>query len=79
MVSTIRLWYDAAVAVALTTVFAIVIAFFAAVIVGSNTPNVLVAVIVFVLTGPILLLRLRRGWHESAMHRRATRWTRTER
>ena len=70
MVTTIRLYYDAAVAVALTTVFAIVIALIAAVIVGSNTPNVLVAVIVFVLTGPILLFRLRRSWHKSAMHPR---------
>ena len=79
MVSTIRLWYDAAVAVALTTVFAIVIALIAAVIVGSNTPNVLVAVIVFALTGPILLFRLRRSWHKSTMHRRTARWARTER
>ena len=83
MVSTLRLWYDAAVAVALTTVFAIVIALIAAVIVGSNTPNVSVAVIVFVLTCPILLFRLRRGWPKSAMQPRtlvsAARWARTER
>ena len=62
MLTTIRLYYDATVAVALTAVFAIVIALIAAVIVGSNTPNVSVAVIVFVLTCPILLFRLRRGW-----------------
>ena len=83
MVSTIRLWYDAAVAVALTTVFALVIALIAAVIVGSNTPNFSVAVTVFVLTCPILLFRLRRGWPKSAMqprtHVKAARWARTER
>jgi hypothetical protein len=36
--TTIRLYYDAAVAVAVTTVFAIVVALIAAVIVGSNAP-----------------------------------------
>ena len=83
MVAAIRLYYDAAVAVALTTVFAIVVALISAVIVGSNAPNVSVAVIVFVLTGAILLFRLRRSWPKSAMHPRtllrATRWARTER
>jgi hypothetical protein len=83
VVTTIRLYYDAAIAVALTTVVAIVIAQIAAVIVGSNTPNVTVGVIAFVLTGPILLFRLRRSWPKSAMHPRthvrATRWARTER
>ena len=68
MLTTIRLYYDAAVAVALTTVFAIVVALIAAVIVGGNAPNVSVAVIVFALTGPILLLRLRRSWRKSAMN-----------
>ena len=81
--ATIRLYYDAAVAVALTAVFAIVIALIAAVFVGSSTPNVSVAVIVFVLTCPILLFRLRRGWPKSAMqprtHVRAARWAKTER
>jgi ABC-type transport system involved in cytochrome c biogenesis permease component len=83
VVTTIRLYYDAAVAVALTTVFSIVVALIAAVIVGSNAPNVSVAVIVFALTGPILLFRLRRSWPKSAMHDRthlrAARWAGTER
>jgi hypothetical protein len=83
VLTTIRFYYDAAVAVALTAVFAIVIALIAAVIVGSNTPSGSVAVIVFVLTCPILLFRLRRGWPKSAMqprtHVRAARWARTER
>jgi len=83
VLTTIRLYYDAAVAVALTAVFAIVIALIAAVIVGSNSPNVSVAVTVFVLACPILLFRLRRGWPKSAMqprtHVRAARWARTER
>ena len=78
MLATIRLYYDAAVAVALTAVFAIVVALIAAVFVGSSTPNVSIAVIVFVLTCPILLFRLRRGWPKSAMqprtHVRAARW-----
>lgn len=83
VVTAIRPYYDAAVAVALTTVFAIVVALIAAVIVGSNTPNVSVAVIVFVFTCPILLFRLRRGWPKSALqprtHLRPARWVRTER
>lgn len=70
MVTTIRFYYDAAVAVALTAVLAIVVALIAAVIVGSNTPNGSVAVIVFVFTGAVLLFRLRRSWLKSAMHPR---------
>jgi ABC-type transport system involved in cytochrome c biogenesis permease component len=49
----IRLYCDAA--VALTIVFATVIAMVAAVIVGSNALNFSVAIIAFVLTGPIPL------------------------
>jgi archaellum biogenesis protein FlaJ (TadC family) len=83
VVIAVRLFYDTAVAVALTTVFAIVVALIAAVIVGSNAPNVTVAVIVFVLTGAILLFRLRRNWPKSAMRARThlgvPRRTRTER
>jgi ABC-type transport system involved in cytochrome c biogenesis permease component len=66
VVSTPRRYYDATIAAALTTVFAIVVALIAAVIVGSDFPNVFVAIIVFVLTGPILLFRLRRSWSKSA-------------
>jgi Flp pilus assembly protein TadB len=51
-------------------VFALVAALITAVIVGSNAPNVSVAVIVFVLTGAILLFRLRRSRPKSAMHPR---------
>ena len=66
MVATIRLYYDATIALALTTAFAIVVALIAAVIAGNNGPNVFVAIIVFVVTGPILLFRLRRSWPKSA-------------
>ena len=80
MLTTIRLYYDATVAVALTAVFSIVIALIVAVIVGSNTPSVSVAVIVFVLTCPILLFRLRRGWpKQPRTHVKAVRSARTER
>jgi hypothetical protein len=54
----IRLYCDAA--VALTIVFATVIAMVAAVIVGSNALNFSVAIIAFVLTGPTLY-RLQRS------------------
>lgn len=70
MVTAIRPYYDAAVAVALTTVFAIVVALIAAVIFGRNAPNVTVAAIAFVLTSAILLFRLRRNWPKSAMRAR---------
>jgi membrane protein implicated in regulation of membrane protease activity len=70
VVTAIGPYYDAAVAVALTTVFAIVVALIAAVIVGSNAPNVTVAAIVFVLTSALLLFRLRRNWPKSATRAR---------
>jgi hypothetical protein len=59
--TTIRFYYDATIAVGFTTVFALVVALIAAVIVGGNGPNASVGVVVFVLTGAILLFRWRRG------------------
>jgi membrane protein implicated in regulation of membrane protease activity len=61
--------YDAMVAAALTTVFALVVALIAAVIVGSNAPNLSVAIVVFLLVAAIQVFRWQRGWHRSASHR----------
>ena len=66
MEGKIRFSYNAVVAATLTTVFALVVALIAAVIVGSNAPNLSVAVIVFLLVGAIQVFRWRRGWHRSA-------------
>jgi hypothetical protein len=55
--TTIRFYYDAMIAVALTIVFALVVALIAAVIVGGNAPSISVAIIVFALTGAMLLFR----------------------
>jgi hypothetical protein len=63
--TTIRFYYDATIAVALATVFALVVSLIAAVIVGGNGPNASVAFVVFMLTGAILLLRWWRGWQGS--------------
>jgi hypothetical protein len=60
---TVRFYYDVTIAVALTTVFALVVALIAAVIVGGIAPNISVAIIVFALTGAMLLFRWRRDWH----------------
>jgi membrane protein implicated in regulation of membrane protease activity len=61
--------YDAMVAAALTTAFALVVALIAAVIVGSNAPNLSVAIVVFLLVATIQVFRWQRGWHRSASHR----------
>jgi len=61
--------YDAMVAAALTTAFALVVALIAAVIVGSNAPNLSVAIVVFLLVAAMQVFRWRRGWHRSASHR----------
>jgi hypothetical protein len=66
--TAIRFYYDATIAVALTSVFALAVALIAAVIVGGNAPNVSIAIIAFALTGAILLFRWRRGWLRSAAH-----------
>jgi hypothetical protein len=63
--TTVRFYYDTTIAVALTTVFALVVALIAAVIVGGNGPNAAIAIVVFVLTGAILLFLWRRGWLRS--------------
>jgi uncharacterized membrane protein len=55
--TTIRSYYDATIAIALTCVFALVVSLIAAVIVGGNAPSMSVAIIVFALTGAMLLLR----------------------
>jgi membrane protein implicated in regulation of membrane protease activity len=62
----IRFSYDAMVAGALTTIFALVVALIAAVIVGSNAPNLPVAIVVFVLAAVIQVFRWRRGLHRLA-------------
>ena len=51
MVTTVRLYYDAFIAVALMAVVAIICGFVAAVIAGGSPPNFPVAAIAFVLTG----------------------------
>ena len=62
MVSTLRLYYDAVIAVALMAVVAIICGFIAAVITGGSPPNFPVAAIAFVLTGAFIFLRL---WSQS--------------
>jgi membrane protein implicated in regulation of membrane protease activity len=64
--TTIRFYYDATIAIALTCVFALVVSLIAAVIVGGSAPSTSVAIIVFALTGAMLLLRWWRGDHRSA-------------
>ena len=56
MVTAIRLYYDAAVAVALTAVAALVCGLIAAVVIGGSSPNLPVATIAFLLTGGIHVL-----------------------
>ena len=58
-------FYDAAVAVALVAVAALVCGLVAAVVTGGSSPNLLVATIAFVLTGGFMLFRLRRILRES--------------
>jgi hypothetical protein len=60
VVGTIRLWYDAAVAVALMAVAALVCGLIAAVVTGGNSPNLLVGAIAFLGTGGIMCSRIRR-------------------
>jgi hypothetical protein len=63
--TTIRFYYDATIAVALSTIFALAVALITAVIVGGNGPNASVGFVVFMLTGAILLSRWRCGWKGS--------------
>ena len=67
MVSTIRLYYDAVIAVALMAVVAIICGFVASVITGGSPPNFPVAAIAFVLTGTVLFLRLWRSSQPPAL------------
>ena len=60
MVTTIRLYCDAAVAGALTTVAALVFGLIAAVVIGGSSPNLPAATIAFLLTGGFMFFRLRR-------------------
>jgi hypothetical protein len=64
--TTIRSYFDATIAIALTSLFALVVSLIAAVIVGGNAPSISVAIIVFALTGAMLLLRWWRDGHRSA-------------
>jgi hypothetical protein len=59
--STVRLYYDTIVAIALMAVFAIVCGFVAAVITGGSPPDFTVAGIAFLLAGAVWFFRLWRN------------------
>ena len=67
MVSTLRLYYDAVIAVALMAVVAIICGFITAVITGDNSPNLPIAAIAFLLTGAFLFFRLWRKQRTAAL------------
>ena len=67
MVSTLRLYYDALIAVALMVVVAIICGFIAAGSTGANAPNFPIAAIAFLLTGAFLFFRLWRKSRTSAL------------
>jgi hypothetical protein len=67
VVSTIRLYYDAGIAVALMAVVAIICGFVASVITGGSPPNFPVAAIAFALTGAVLFFRLWRNSQSPAL------------
>ena len=58
MVSTLRLYYDAVIAVALMAVVVIACGIIAAVITGDSSPNFPVAAIALLLIGAFIFLRL---------------------
>jgi hypothetical protein len=62
VVSTLRLYYDAVIAVALMALVAIICSFIAAVITGDSTPNFHVAAIALLLIGAFIFFRL---WSKS--------------
>jgi hypothetical protein len=62
VVSTLRLYYDALIAVALMALVAITCSFIAAVIIGDSSPNFPVAAIALLLIGAFIFLRL---WSKS--------------
>ena len=63
MVSSLRLYYDAVIAVTLMAVVAIICGFIAAAITGDNAPNFPIAAIAFLVTGAFLFFRLWRNSH----------------
>jgi protein-S-isoprenylcysteine O-methyltransferase Ste14 len=65
--TTIRLYFDALIAVATMIVVAVVCGFVASVIIGDSPPNFPVAGIALVLTGLVLFLRLWRSTRHSAL------------
>jgi choline-glycine betaine transporter len=67
VVTTIRLYYDAVIAVALMALVAIICSFIAAVITGDSSPNFPVATIVFVLICAFIFLRLASKSRTSAL------------
>ena len=58
MVSTLRIHYDAVIAVALMGIVAVVWGFIAAVITGDTSPNLPVAAIALLLIGAFIFLQL---------------------
>jgi hypothetical protein len=69
VVSTLRLYYDAVIAVALMAVVAIVCGLITAVITGDTAPNFPVTTIAFVLIWAFIFLRLWSKSHTSAVPR----------
>lgn len=67
MSTTIRLYFDALVAVASMTVAAVVCGFIASVIIGGSPPNFPIAGIAFVVTGLVLFARLWRSSRQSTL------------
>jgi hypothetical protein len=67
MTATIRLYYDAVIAIALMTVMAAICGFIGALILGGSPPNFTVAAIGFVLTGAVLVVRLWRAQARSLL------------
>ena len=67
MATTIRLYYDAVIAVALMVVVATICGFIGALILGGSPPNFTIAAIGFVLTGAFLILHLWRTHARSSL------------
>jgi drug/metabolite transporter (DMT)-like permease len=67
MITTIRLYYDAVIAIALMVVVAAICGFIGALILGDSPPNFTAAAIGFVLTGVVLVVRLWRTQARSSM------------
>ena len=67
MVSALRVYYDAVIAVAQMAVVGIICGFITAVITGDNSPNLPVVAIAFLLTGAFLFFRLWRKQRTAAL------------